>query len=91
MRGGATSSNLATTLACNPARGGSTMTTWLGVMKSRAFSLGARMARAYAEKITALQNGKMPIYELGLDVMVRHNVQEGRLSFFYFSLKIRYP
>ena len=34
-----------------------------------------------AEKITALQNGKMPIYEPGLDVMVRHNVQEGRLSF----------
>ena len=48
MRGGATSSNLATTLACNPARGGSTMTTWLGVMKSRAFSLGASMARALA-------------------------------------------
>lgn len=46
MRGGATSSNLATTSACNPARGGSTMTTRLGVMKSRAFSLGARMARA---------------------------------------------
>ncbi len=34
-----------------------------------------------AEKITALQNGEMPIYEPGLDVMVRHNVQEGRLSF----------
>lgn len=34
-----------------------------------------------AEKIAALRAGMMPIYEPGLEEMVRHNVEEGRLSF----------
>ncbi|MDO5673966.1 MAG: UDP-glucose/GDP-mannose dehydrogenase family protein [bacterium] len=34
-----------------------------------------------AEKITALKNGEIPIYEPGLDVMVQKNVEEGRLHF----------
>ncbi len=33
------------------------------------------------EKIAALRAGMMPIYEPGLEEMVRHNVEEGRLSF----------
>jgi len=32
-------------------------------------------------KITALQAGKIPIFEEGLDVLVRKNVKKGRLSF----------
>ncbi|EED32554.1 udp-glucose 6-dehydrogenase [gamma proteobacterium NOR5-3] len=33
------------------------------------------------ERITALQNGKIPIYEPGLDDLVRKNAESGRLSF----------
>jgi UDPglucose 6-dehydrogenase len=33
------------------------------------------------EKITQIQKGKMPIYEPGLDEMVRRNRREGRLKF----------
>jgi UDPglucose 6-dehydrogenase len=33
------------------------------------------------EKIAALQAGRMPIYEPGLEEMVAHNVADGRLSF----------
>jgi len=33
------------------------------------------------EKISMLQNGKLPIYEPGLDVLVKKNVDEGRLFF----------
>ncbi|MEQ9662176.1 MAG: UDP-glucose/GDP-mannose dehydrogenase family protein [Parasphingopyxis sp.] len=34
-----------------------------------------------AAKIAALEDGKMPIYEPGLDALVAHNVAGGRLSF----------
>ncbi len=34
-----------------------------------------------ADKITALKNGEIPIYEPGLDVMVQKNAAEGRLRF----------
>ena len=34
-----------------------------------------------AKKIDGLQNGKMPIYEPGLDVLVANNVKAGRLRF----------
>jgi UDPglucose 6-dehydrogenase len=34
-----------------------------------------------ADKIAALENGVMPIYEPGLDALVEHNVRGGRLSF----------
>jgi len=34
-----------------------------------------------AEKISVLQNGKVPIFEPGLEEMVRRNMSEGRLSF----------
>lgn len=34
-----------------------------------------------SEKIDALKNGKIPIYEPGLDVMVQQNAAEGRLHF----------
>ena len=34
-----------------------------------------------AEKIARLEDGIMPIYEPGLDVLVAHNVSAGRLSF----------
>ncbi|TPG20123.1 UDP-glucose/GDP-mannose dehydrogenase family protein [Sphingomonas koreensis] len=34
-----------------------------------------------ASKITALENGRMPIYEPGLDQLVATNVEAGRLSF----------
>ncbi|NLZ16731.1 MAG: UDP-glucose/GDP-mannose dehydrogenase family protein [Desulfobulbaceae bacterium] len=34
-----------------------------------------------AEKIDALKNGEIPIYEPGLDVMVQQNAAEGRLHF----------
>ena len=33
------------------------------------------------EKIAVLKQGQMPIYEPGLDRLMAHNVQEGRLSF----------
>ena len=33
------------------------------------------------EKITALKQGQVPIYEPGLDKLIAHNVQESRLSF----------
>ena len=32
-------------------------------------------------KVSDLQNGKIPIYEPGLDEMVKHNVKEERLTF----------
>ena len=32
-------------------------------------------------KVRDLQQGKMPIYEPGLEEMVRHNMADGRLSF----------
>jgi UDPglucose 6-dehydrogenase len=34
-----------------------------------------------AKKVEALRNGKIPIYEPGLEEMVEHNVKEERLSF----------
>ena len=34
-----------------------------------------------AQKISVLQNGKVPIFEPGLEEMVRRNMAEGRLSF----------
>ncbi|HEY2738879.1 MAG TPA: nucleotide sugar dehydrogenase, partial [Thermoanaerobaculia bacterium] len=34
-----------------------------------------------AAKIAALQQGKVPIYEPGLEALVRTNMEEGRLSF----------
>ena len=34
-----------------------------------------------SEKITALNNGKIPIYESGLDIMVQKNVADGHLHF----------
>ncbi|MCB9831234.1 MAG: UDP-glucose/GDP-mannose dehydrogenase family protein [Planctomycetes bacterium] len=34
-----------------------------------------------ADKIAMLQRGEVPIYEPGLDAMIAHNVEEGRLSF----------
>ncbi len=34
-----------------------------------------------AAKVAALQNGVIPIYEPGLDVLVSNNVRDGRLSF----------
>ncbi|MCK0743614.1 UDP-glucose dehydrogenase family protein [Chromohalobacter nigrandesensis] len=34
-----------------------------------------------ADKIARLERGEIPIYEPGLDAMVRHNVEEGRLRF----------
>jgi len=34
-----------------------------------------------AEKVNDLRNGKLPIYEPGLEEMVRHNVRDGRLTF----------
>jgi UDPglucose 6-dehydrogenase len=34
-----------------------------------------------AKKVEALRNGKIPIYEPGLEEMVAHNVKEERLSF----------
>ncbi len=33
------------------------------------------------EKIAALKRGQVPIYEPGLDKLIAHNVQEGRLAF----------
>jgi UDPglucose 6-dehydrogenase len=33
------------------------------------------------EKIAALKQGQVPIYEPGLDKLIAHNVQEGRLAF----------
>ena len=34
-----------------------------------------------SDKIANLNAGKIPIYEPGLETMIRHNVQEGRLKF----------
>jgi len=45
------------------------------------FGVQVVCADADAEKVAALQSGKMPIYEPGLEDLVARNAREGRLSF----------
>ena len=40
-----------------------------------------RLLDLNVDKIRALQNGKVPIYEPGLEEMLRRNIQAGRLFF----------
>ena len=45
------------------------------------FGLSVTCVDVDEEKISLLQRGKVPIYEPGLEEMVRRNIAEGRLSF----------
>jgi UDPglucose 6-dehydrogenase len=59
-------------------------TGYVGLVTGAAFAdLGNEVSRVdnQSEKILALQAGRMPIYEPGLEEMVLRNVADGRLSF----------
>ena len=59
-------------------------TGYVGLVAGTCFSdLGFRVTcvDTVAEKIRALQRGEVPIYEPGLDALIRRNVREGRLHF----------
>ena len=45
------------------------------------FGTDVTVVEADAQKLAALREGRMPIYEPGLEKLVRDNVQAGRLSF----------
>ncbi len=59
-------------------------TGYVGLVAGTCFSdLGFKVTcvDTVAEKIRALQHGEVPIYEPGLDALIRRNVREGRLHF----------
>ena len=59
-------------------------TGYVGLVAGTCFSdLGFRVTcvDTLPEKIHALQRGEVPIYEPGLDSLIRRNVRESRLSF----------
>jgi len=59
-------------------------TGYVGLVAGTCFSdLGFRVTcvDTAAEKIRALQHGEVPIYEPGLESLIRRNVREGRLHF----------